>query len=177
MSTPPLLSKMLEVTVGDLIVRETRIVEPRTNCTVARNFPSREKAIAAAREMNEVADWVGVLKTRAEGKRPNCQAELRRIAETHGGSFAENANVATHMLCAAVVESIETAKARESVNKAKEPRTCVECGKPFVYRHVLQKTCSSECSAANRDKVMKRARDRARERLREIRAKAQAKHG
>lgn len=89
-STPPLLQKMLEREVGELVVRRTTIYEPRTGCRVARDFPTEVAAINAALRMNEVADWFGLLKSRAEGHNPNCQDELQRIAEAFGGKLATN---------------------------------------------------------------------------------------
>ena len=104
MTTPPLLRKMLEVPVGELVVRRDQIVEPLSGCRVASGFPNQEAAIAAAREMNEVADWVGILKTRAEDRRPNCQDELKAIAERHGGSLSENGHGGAIELCARAVQ-------------------------------------------------------------------------
>lgn len=107
MSTPPLLRKMNETKVGDLIVWNRRIVEPLTGCCVAHSFPSNEKAIAAAGAMNEVADWFGIIKVRAEGKRPNCQDEIERIAVEYGGKLGDGAGEATYNRCASVVSQRE----------------------------------------------------------------------
>jgi hypothetical protein len=110
MTTPTLLRKMNEIPVGELIVYGDRIIEPRTGCWIACGFPNKAKAIAAANEMNEVADWIGVIKTRAEGGRPNCQDELKRIAEAHGGRLSDNAkDFDTEARCAAAVAKIEKA--------------------------------------------------------------------
>ncbi len=106
MSTPPLLRKMFEDRVGDLVVYRDRIVEPRSMCCVARGFPSHESALKAAAEMNEVADWIGVLKARSEGRRPNCQGELQRIAEAHGGKLGDGAGEATYQACAKAVKGL-----------------------------------------------------------------------
>lgn len=105
--TPPLLRKMTELRVGELVVRRDRIIEPRTGFRVAHGFPSETKAIDAAREMNEVADWFGILKTRAEGGRPNCQSELERIAEAHGGKLADG-NPASDARCREIVRQVES---------------------------------------------------------------------
>lgn len=107
--TPGLLQRMTEHKVGELVVRRDRIIEPRTDCRVASGFPSTEAAIAAAHEMNEVADWFGIIKTRAEGgRRPNCQDELRCIAEKHGGQFANGGRgLGVDKLCAKIVAEVE----------------------------------------------------------------------
>lgn len=105
-STPPLLRKMMEDRVGDLVVFRDRIVEPRSMCCVAHSFPSREGAIKAATEMNEVADWVGVLKARADGRRPNCQVELQRIAEANGGKLGDGSTDDTVRRCAEVTKGL-----------------------------------------------------------------------
>lgn len=81
--TPPLLDRMMSHQVGELVVRRDRIIEPRTGCRVAHSFPSEQAAINAAQEMNEVADWFGLIKTRSEGNRPNCQDELSGRTEKH----------------------------------------------------------------------------------------------
>lgn len=107
MTVPPLLQKMMEVPVGDLVVRRDCIIEPKTGCRVASGFPNRASAIAAATEMNEVTDWFGVIKSRAEGHRPNCQSELERIANLHGGSLYLRQVPGTEKLCAAVVAQME----------------------------------------------------------------------
>lgn len=106
--TPPLLDRMLKTPVGELVVFNNKIImEPRTGCTIARDFPNKEAAIKAAEAMNEVADWVGVIKTRAEGGRPNCQDEIERIVREHGGSMGGKADAATVAKCAIVVKQIE----------------------------------------------------------------------
>lgn len=106
--TPGLLQRMIEHKVGELVVRRDRIIEPCTDCRVASGFPSTEAAIAAATEMNEVADWFGVIKTRAEGRRPNCQDELRQIAERHGGKFGDGGKgFGVDKLCAQIVAAVE----------------------------------------------------------------------
>jgi hypothetical protein len=97
--TPPLLAKMLETSVGELVIRRDRIIEPRSGCCVARYFPTKEAAIAAAKEMNEVADWTGVLKTRAQDGMPNCQTELERIAEKHEGKLATGGGSLSAAIC------------------------------------------------------------------------------
>ena len=109
MTTPPLLQKMLEVPVGELVVRRDRIIEPKTGCRIASGFPSQQSAIAAATAMNEVADWFGILKTRAEGKRPNCQGELERIAKAYGGQLGGGATVVTQRICVRAVAAREKA--------------------------------------------------------------------
>jgi len=103
----PLLRKMLERQVGDLVVRRDRIIEPRTGLRVAGSFPNEAAAIAAATEMNEVADWVGLIKVRAEGGRPNCQDELRAIAERHGGKLGDGGGEGSEVVCAKTVAAIE----------------------------------------------------------------------
>ena len=105
-STPPLLERMMELRVGELVVYRGRIIEPRTRCAVAKDFPSDDAACKAAAEMNEVADWVGVLKARADKRRPNCQAELMRIAEAHGGKLADGSDHRTTLLCAEVTKNL-----------------------------------------------------------------------
>lgn len=99
----PLLKRMMEQKVGDLIVRKDRIYEPLSGCRVAHSFPTEQAAIAAATEMNEVADWVGVLKTRAEGNQPNCQDELERIIKAHGGEIASGSNETIERHIASIV--------------------------------------------------------------------------
>ena len=91
MSTPLLLRKMKETRVGDIVVYNSTIFEPMTDCCIARYFPTNAAALACAREMNQVADWHGIIKTLAKGERPNCQDELKRIAEAHGGKLSGNA--------------------------------------------------------------------------------------
>lgn len=103
MNTPPLLAKMIEVQVGEIVVRGNRIVEPATGCRIAGGFPSRDAAIRAATAMNEIADWPGVIKTRAENGRPNCLPELERIAKEHGGVIGDGGGAASARRCAAVV--------------------------------------------------------------------------
>jgi hypothetical protein len=105
--TPPLLRKMSEARVGDLVVRKDRIYEPQTGLRVAHSFPTHEAAVAAARAMNEVADWFGVIKTRAEGRLPNCMDELRRIISEHGGTIADGGGIAPEAICADTVSRIE----------------------------------------------------------------------
>jgi hypothetical protein len=106
--TPPLLRKMSEIPVGEIVVYGDRIVEPKTGCLIARNFPSRDRAIEAARAMNKVADWFGIIKTRAAGGRPNCQDELKRIAEEFGGLFGDDNSDFAVARCAAVVAKNES---------------------------------------------------------------------
>jgi hypothetical protein len=79
---------MFEREVGELVVRRSTIYEPKTGCRVAYDFPNEAAAVNAALRMNEVVDWFGVIKTRAEGHSPNSQGELRRIAEDFGGKLA-----------------------------------------------------------------------------------------
>jgi hypothetical protein len=105
--SPPLLRKMNEVAVGELRVYHTTIIEPLTGLVVAKGFPNGAAALQAAVEMNEVADWFGILKVRAEGRNPNCQDELQRIATKYGGELATNATTATHARAAAVVKQRE----------------------------------------------------------------------
>ncbi len=107
MNTPPLLKRMLDVSVGDIVVRGSAIVEPVSKCFIATGFPSRGAAIKAAEEMNAVADWIGIVKTRASGKSPNCQPELQRIAEAHGGKLSDGGGIVGQDYCAAVVARIE----------------------------------------------------------------------
>jgi hypothetical protein len=103
-STPPLLERMNQREIGELVVWRDRIIEPKTGCRVAFGFPSEVAAINAALRMNEVADWFGLLKARAEGHRPNCQDELKRIAEEFGGKIAEGAEgMGVESLCAKAV--------------------------------------------------------------------------
>lgn len=106
--TPPLLQRMTEHKVGELIVRRDRIIEPRTGCRVAHSFPNEAAALIAAREMNEVADWFGVIKARSEGRPLNCQGELRAIAERHGGLLADGGKgMGVEGMCARVVAAVE----------------------------------------------------------------------
>lgn len=91
MSSPPLLRKMNEIRIGEIVVYNRTILEPMTGCRVAYDFPTKEAAVNAAHEMNEVANWHGILKTLARGERPNCQDELKRIAQSHGGKLSSNA--------------------------------------------------------------------------------------
>jgi len=95
--------------VGPLIIRGLRIVEPLTGCTVAHGFQTCMHAADAAKEMNEVADWLGVIKTIADGKRPNCQDELARIAESYGGRLAGRGSSASRAACAHAAEMAEAA--------------------------------------------------------------------
>jgi len=108
-NTPPMLRKMMETPVGDLVVYGDRIMEPRTGCCVGRDFPSKEKAIEAAKAMNEVADWPGIIKTRAEGRSPNCQDELRRIAENFGGKIADGGRGLAEQVCQLAAAKIDSA--------------------------------------------------------------------
>lgn len=87
-TTPPLLQKMFERQVGDLVVRRREIFEPKSGCRVAYEFPNDDAAEKAAAKMNEVADWFGIIKSRAGGINPNCQDELGRIALEFGGKLA-----------------------------------------------------------------------------------------
>lgn len=106
--TPGLLKRMTERRVGELIVMRDRIIEPRTERRVAHGFPNEGAAVKAAEEMNEVADWFGIIKARAEGMKPNCQEELRAIAERYGGKLSDGASGAgLEELCAKVVAAVE----------------------------------------------------------------------
>jgi hypothetical protein len=58
-------------------------------------------------EMNEAADWVGVIKNRATGGRPNCQDELERIAGAHGGKLGTGGGERIEKVCAEVAAKIE----------------------------------------------------------------------
>jgi hypothetical protein len=107
MSTPPLLRKMNERQVGELVIYNRRIIEPLSQCCVAHSFPNNDKAAAAAAAMNEVADWFGIIKTRAEGGRPNCQDELERIAIANGGKLGDGAGQETYDRCTSVVQRKE----------------------------------------------------------------------
>lgn len=110
MSNRPLLRKMNETQVGDLTVYNRTIYEPLTGCVVAQMFPDNTAAIVAAREMNGVADWRGIVKTLAKGERPNCQDELKRIAETHGGKLSDNATASgARPIIKAVADRLEKA--------------------------------------------------------------------
>lgn len=105
---PSLLQRMMERTVGDLLVRRRGIYEPLSGRCVARDFPSETAAVNAALRMNEVTDWIGVLKTRANGRSPNCQSELEEIAKNFGGKLATGAkgtSVEEH--CARIVRAYE----------------------------------------------------------------------
>jgi len=82
---------MNETRVGNIVVYNRAIFESLTGCCVARYFPTNEAALEAAHEMNEVADWHGIIKTLAKGEKPNCQDELKRISEAHGGKLSDNA--------------------------------------------------------------------------------------
>jgi hypothetical protein len=105
---PPLLSRMLRVAVGDVAVtHDGRIVEPKTDCLIASGFPDQEAAISAAKEMNEIADWFGIIKARAAGHRINCADELERIAAAHGGFLGREASQKTKRVCADVVAQYE----------------------------------------------------------------------
>jgi hypothetical protein len=106
--TPPLLRKMLERQVGELVVMRDRIIEPKTGCRVAYDFPNEAAAVNAALRMNEIVDWFGLIKARADGHQPNCEAELNRIAEDFGGKLA-NGNTAgmAESICAKVVADVE----------------------------------------------------------------------
>ena len=107
-SIPPLLRRMMERQVGDLVVRRDRIIEPKTGCYVARDFPNEAAAINAALRMNEVADWIGILESRAAGNQLNCQDELRRIAEDFGGKLADGAKVmGVGSICASALARID----------------------------------------------------------------------
>jgi hypothetical protein len=108
MTTPPLLKKMLVVPVGEIVVRGSAIVEPVSGCFIAAGFPSKAAAVKAAEEMNAVADWIGIVKTRAGGRSPNCQPELQRIAEAHGGRLSDGGGKLGETYCAAVVSRIES---------------------------------------------------------------------
>ncbi len=105
--TPPLLRRMNETAVGDLVVYGDRIIEPKTGLRVAGNFPSNQKAIEAATAMNEVADWPGIIKCRADGGRPNCQDELKRIAESFGGAFGDGGRGLAEEVCKSVASKLD----------------------------------------------------------------------
>ncbi len=109
-STPPLLRKMMETVVGDLVVLRDRISEPKSGLMVASGFPDHSAAIAAARQMNEVADWFGVLKARADGRNPNCIDELERIAAAHGGVLGRKSPKEGAAICAETVARYEGTK-------------------------------------------------------------------
>lgn len=111
-SAPPLLQRMNERRVGDLLVRYRDIIEPRTGLGVARDFPSEVAAISAATEMQMVADFTGLIKVRAEGQRPNCQQELAGIAQKYGGLFCDQGYRHDEAIaaCKRVAEEIEAAK-------------------------------------------------------------------
>jgi hypothetical protein len=106
-NTPLLLQMMNGRPVGDLLVRRNEIIEPLTGCRVAGGFPNMVSAVNAALRMNDVADWLGVLKTRAAGGLPNCQDELRQIAENFGGKLSDDANKRTEDRCAEIVAAVE----------------------------------------------------------------------
>jgi hypothetical protein len=98
--------------VGALKVESRRrgaftITEPLTDCCVAKGFPTEMHAAAAAKEMNKVADWAGIIKTRGQGRRPNCQDELERIVESFGGKLAYGATAATRAICADVAAQLD----------------------------------------------------------------------
>lgn len=93
--------------VGDILVYGTTIIEPLTNATIARGFPSHEAAVLAATQMNEVADWVGVLKARAQDRNPNCVEELADIAKAWGGELSRSQGVGFPEKCAAIVARLE----------------------------------------------------------------------
>lgn len=106
--TPPLLQRMMERQVGELIVKRNYIYEPKTGCRVAHSFPNEAAAINAALRMNEIVDWFGLLKARSEGYSPNCQGELQQIAENFGGQLATgNQDRMAENLCAQVVAEVE----------------------------------------------------------------------
>lgn len=108
-NTPPLLQRMMERKVGELVVFKTTITEPRTGFRVAYDFPTESAAANAALRMNDVVDWFGVIKARAEGKSPNSQAELERIVADFGGKLATgNAHSGmAEAACAKVVAAVE----------------------------------------------------------------------
>jgi hypothetical protein len=100
--------KRLEV--GPLVVHDGlmgfQITEPLTNCRVASGFPTLMHAATAAKEMNEIADWVGILKTCAQGRCPNCMNELVRIAENYGGAVCRGSNARTQAILAHVTANL-----------------------------------------------------------------------
>lgn len=98
--------KVVSVKVGDLDVGRKRITEPLTGCCIAKDFPSNEAAAAAARAMNEVADWPGVIKARAENRPLNCQPELAAIALAYGGKLAEGGGDLTTDACVRVAKTL-----------------------------------------------------------------------
>jgi hypothetical protein len=107
-NTPPLLQRMTERQIGELIVKRTYIYEPKTGCRVAHSFPNEAAAINAALRMNEIVDWFGLLKARSEGHSPNCQHELQQIAENFGGKLATgNHDKLAERLCADAVAAVE----------------------------------------------------------------------
>lgn len=109
-NTPPLLQRMTERQVGELVVHRTTIREPKTGCRVAHSFPNEAAAINSALRMNEIADWFGLLKARSEGHNPNCQSELQQIAENFGGKLATgNHDNIAQVLCANAVAAVERA--------------------------------------------------------------------
>ena len=115
-------NRQRELQVGPLIVHDkmgsAQITEPLSGCRVADGFPTLLQAAAAAKEMNDVADWIGLLETRSEGGRPNCQDELARIAASYGGALSGNATAATQVACArgvAKANEIGRASCRERV--------------------------------------------------------------
>lgn len=107
MRTPPLLQKMLERKVGDLVVFRNKIMEPQTGCRIAYDFPSEVAAVNAALRMNEIADWSGIIKVIAAGRQPNCKGDLMHIAEAFGGKLATGATERTEEVCAKVAIRIE----------------------------------------------------------------------
>ena len=107
MRTPPLLQRMMERKVGELVVFRNRIIEPQTGCRIAYDFPSEVAAMNAALRMNEIADWIGVIKVIADGRQPNCKSELIQIAEAFGGKLATGATERTEAVCAKVAIRIE----------------------------------------------------------------------
>ena len=96
-----------DVPVGDLVVRGTSIIEPRSGCYIAYAFPTELNAMVAAREMNEIADWTGIIKIRASGRDPNCKSEVERIAALHGGRIGEGGGEISAKACAKAVETLK----------------------------------------------------------------------
>lgn len=96
--------KVQELTVGQLLVRGRSIIEPMTNCYIARAFPTELHALSAAKELDALTDWFGVIKIRATGGNANCRLEMERIVREYGGRFATNATDDTETRCRKVVE-------------------------------------------------------------------------
>lgn len=102
---------MARIAVGQLVVHRRRcegwsVREPISRVYVAWNFGTRQAAVAAAREMDEIADWWGIVKLVARGEKPNCGGVVLAIIERHGGNrVGPSAGVRAH--CARVVAQRE----------------------------------------------------------------------